>query len=65
MNIKERARLAHGKRFFVVALCVEYYPMGGNDTTRAQIYEAVNDAIIKAVAPFGMVTGIKIEGLTK
>ena len=63
MTIEERARFAHGKRDFVVALCVEYYPTGGNDTTRAAIHEAVNDAIIKAVAPFGMVTGIKIDSV--
>lgn len=65
MTIEERARFAHGKRDFVVALCVEYYPTGGNDTTRAAIHEAVNDAIIKAVAPFGIFTGIKKESLTK
>lgn len=64
MTIDERARLASGKRCFVVALCVEYYPMGGNDTTRADIYEAVNKAIIRAVAPFGTVEDIKIDSLT-
>ena len=63
MKIEERARLAHGKKAFVVALCVEYYPMGGNDTTRAQIYKAVSEAINEAVAPFGTVAALKVTSV--
>ena len=63
MTFEERLRLIRGKSVFVVALSVEYYPEAKNDTTRARIYEAVNDAIKKAVEPFGTLTGIKIESI--
>lgn len=60
MTIEERARLASGKKAFTVALCVEYYPM---DTTRAEIYKAVSEAINEAVAPFGTVAALKVTSV--
>lgn len=60
MTIEEIAKLAAGKRAFIVALHVEYYPALGKGTTRAEIYERVSDAISKAVAPFGTVSALRV-----
>ena len=65
MTVEERARLAHGKSTLSVSLCVEFYPKGRKDTTRAQIYEAVSKAITEAVASFGTVAGLKIDSISK